>query len=161
MQADPKLEGIFEEMPPVKVARTSALRQHILDRLQHLSLVLDHFCHPMHRALRWATHRKRQSMMAHLCNTITDKDRNAVVGYGDAEFKNNSPTACLRCRLRSLCLGYDVEKFRTSKLCCACHQPMTGMPSAASGKLCHSLLFSASLHMRTAKFAFDLRQADM
>ena len=134
MQADPDLIGIFEQMPSAKVASTAALGQHILYRLRHLSIVLDHFCAPQYQMLRWATFRKRQSAMAKLCNYITNKDSNTVVGYGDAAFNSSAPTSSLRRRLRSLCHVYDVDEFRTSKLCCACHQPMIGMPSAASGK---------------------------
>ena len=140
MQADPDLAGILEEMPSAKVASTAALGQHILYRLQHLSIVLDHFCAPEYQMLRWATFRKRQSAMANMCNVITDKDSNTVVGYGDAAFNCSTPTSSLRRRLRSLCVVYDVDEFRTSKLCCACHQPMTGMPSAASGKALKSQL---------------------
>ena len=135
IQADPDLVDIFEQMPSAKVASTAALGQHILYRLRHLSIVLDHFCVSNYRALRWATYRKRQSAMAKLCNIITDKDRNAIVGYGDAAFNSSAPTSSLRRRLRSICHVYDVDEFRSSKLCCACHQPMTGMPSAASGKV--------------------------
>ena len=134
MQADPNLVGIFEQMPSAKVASTAALGQHILYRLRHLSIVLDHFCTPEYKMLRWATFRKRQSAMAKMCNVITDKDSTTIVGYGDATFNSSAPTSSLRRRLRSLCHVYDVDEFRTSKLCCACHQPMIGMPSAASGK---------------------------
>ena len=135
MQADPDLVGIFEQMPSAKVASTAALGQHILYRLQHLSIVLDHFCASEYQMLRWATYRKRQSAMAKICNLITDKNSDTVVGYGDAAFNSSTPTSSLRRRLRSLCHVYDVDEFRSSKLCCACHQPMIGMPSAASGKV--------------------------
>lgn len=134
MQADPDLVGIFDQMPSAKVASTTALGQHILYRLQHLSIVLDHFCTAEYRMLRWATFGKRQSAMAKMCNSITDKNRNTLVSYGDAAFNSSAPTSSLRRRLRSLCHVYDVDEFRTSKLCCACHQPMTGMSSTASGK---------------------------
>ena len=134
MHADPDLVGIFEQMPSAKVASTAALGHHILYRLWYLSVVLDHFCASEYKMLRWATFRKRQSAMANLCNIITNKDSNAIVGYGDAAFNSSTPTASLRRRLRSLCHVYDVDEFRTSRLCCACHQPMIGMPSAAAGK---------------------------
>ena len=133
MLEDPDLTSIFEQMPSAKVASTNALGQHILHRLQHLSVVLDHFCAAKYRTLRWTTFRKRQSAMARMCNSITAKDRTAVVGFGDAAFRSNTPSTSLRRRLRSMCDVYDVDEFRSSKLCCGCHQPMRGMPSAVSG----------------------------
>lgn len=142
MQADPDLVGIFEEMPSAKVASTTALGQHILHRLQHLSIVLGHFCAREYGVLRFATFRKQQSAMAKICNKITSMDSNTMVSYGDAAFNSSAPTASLRRRLRSLCHVYDVDEFRTSKLCCACHQPLTGMPSAASGKAYASQLIA-------------------
>ena len=133
MQADPNLEGVFEHLPSAKVETTAALEEHIHYRLQHLHITQAHFCSKQYRALRWRSFRKRQSAMSKMCSDLTGNRQDTIVGYGDAKFNSNGPTVSLRRRLRSLCCLYDVDEFRTSKLGCACHQPMTGMTSPAQG----------------------------
>ena len=133
MQADPDLEGVFEHLPSAKVETTAAFEKHLRYRLQHLPITQAHFCSKQYRALRWRSHRKRQSAMSKMCSDLTGNRKDTIVGYGDAKFNSNGPTVSLRRRLRSLCCLYDVDEFRTSKLCCACHQPMTGMTSPAQG----------------------------
>ena len=147
MQADPDRVGVFEEVPSGKVATTAAYEEHLQYRLQHLPLIEAHFCCKQYQRLRWSTHRNRQSAMMQMCNAIADNQRGTIVGYGDARFNSTGPTVSLRCRLRTYCTVYDVDEFRTSKLCCACHQAMTGMTSSAQGTLaiCSSLLHELAL----------------
>ena len=133
MQAEPDLQDVLEQMPSAKTSSTAAYEQHLQYRLQHLQLCVDHFCNKRNRALRWDTFRKRQAALASMCNMITAYSKDAMVGYGDGRFSSQGPTQSLRRRLRSLCHVYDVDEFRTSKLCSACHHSMTGMPSGPQG----------------------------
>ena len=80
-----------------------------------------------------------QFAMASMCNSITGGKADTIVAYGDAKFacsgKGNeaTPTTSVRRRLGTQCRVYDVDEFRTSKLCCACHSEMAGMPLPQSG----------------------------
>lgn len=137
LQADPDMQGVFESMPTAKVGSVAALQTHILYKTQHMPLIQSHFLTKQHTGLRWRSHRKRQAAMDNMCNAIVgkrcQKKQLTLVGFGNAGFTSAGPTQALRRRLRSRCHLYDVDEFRTSMLCCACHQGMTGMPSHPQG----------------------------
>ena len=158
MQSDPDMQDVFVEVPSAKVATIAAYQRHLQHRMQHLQLCLNHFCTKQYRALRWDTYRKRQAALANMCNVIRGNRKDAIVGYGDGSFSSTGPTTSLRRRLRSMCHVYDVDEFRTSKLCSACHHPMAGMRSGPQGETSsylnvrHPLLcqFAAGYHNMTA-----------
>ena len=60
------------------------------------------------------------------------------MAYGDGSFSGSwagtepTPTTKFQKRLGRRCRLYMVDEFRTSKLCCACHGEMKGMPAAGS-----------------------------
>lgn len=134
MGADPAVQQALDQTPTAKVADTAAYELHIQHRLQHLPMVVAHFSAKKYRELRWLTYRKRQSALARLCNTITANSSHTVVGYGDGRFSSKGPTQAVRRRLRTMCRVYDVDEFRTSMLCCACHHRLTGMTSGPQGE---------------------------
>lgn len=133
LKADHNLEGVFEDMPTAKVGTVAAFQHHLSHKLRHMPLLHAHFHHKRNTALRWRSYRKRQAAMSHICDAITGKHRHTLVGFGDGRFSSAGPTQSLRRRLRSQCCLYDVDEFRTSMLCCACHQRMAGMTSPAQG----------------------------
>ena len=85
-----------------------------------------------HRQLRWRPFMKRQQAYSAICRTISGSNNDTVVAYGDAKYSSrcckgnpSTPTVSL---LRNGCQVFDIDKFRTSKLCYACKTSVNGMP---------------------------------
>ncbi|KAL3143517.1 hypothetical protein ABBQ38_002321 [Trebouxia sp. C0009 RCD-2024] len=131
---DPILQEDLLTTPTPKVSSTAAFGRHIHHRLTHLPAAVSHFGARKYRQLRWSRYMQKQRAMASMCNSITSGKSDTIVAYGDAKFaccgKGNeaTPTTSLRKKLGKACKVYDVDEFRTSKLCCACHHAMAGMP---------------------------------
>lgn len=136
---DPILRDNLLATPTPKVASTAAFANHISHRLMHLPAAVAHYGARKYRQLRWTRYMQAQFAMASMCNSITGGKADTIVAYGDAKFaccgKGNeaTPTTSLRKRLGKQCRVYEVDEFRTSKLCCACHTEMAGMPLPHSG----------------------------
>ncbi|KAL3148147.1 hypothetical protein ABBQ38_014429 [Trebouxia sp. C0009 RCD-2024] len=131
---DPILQEDLLTTPTPKVSSTAAFGRHIHHRLTHLPAAVSHFGARKYRQLRWSRYMQKQRAMASMCNSITGGKSDTIVAYGDAKFaccgKGNeaTPTTSLRKNLGKACKVYDVDEFRTSKLCCVCHHAMAGMP---------------------------------
>ena len=134
LQDAPALHANLLSTPTAKVADTEAFGQHIRHRLQHAVAVQRHFSKPCHRKLRRKRKIRRQKALQEVCNTISLHRSKRVVAFGDAKFSSSSkglaptPTSSLRRHLGNTCRVCDVDEFRTSMLCCACHRAMVGMP---------------------------------
>ncbi|KAL3142401.1 hypothetical protein ABBQ38_002736 [Trebouxia sp. C0009 RCD-2024] len=134
LQEAPAVQAALLSTPSPKTASTQAFGQHIQHRLQHADAVLSHFLRPRHCKLRRKRKMRYQKALQEVCSTISQGNRNTIVGYGDARFHSSSkglaptPTTALRRHLGTTCRVCDVDEFRTSMLCCACHRPMVGMP---------------------------------
>lgn len=134
LQEAPAVQAALLSTPSPKTSTIQAFGQHIQHRLQHANAVLSHFLTPCHRKLRRKRKMRYQKALQEVCSTISQGNRNTIVGYGDARFHSSSrglaptPTTALRRHLGTICRVCDVDEFRTSMLCCACHRPMVGMP---------------------------------
>lgn len=133
LQANPVLHNALLQTPTAKVASERAFCAHIAHRMQHAAAVAQHFSQPCHRKLRRKRKIRQQAALQQACNTISERKRTTVVAYGDAKFASSSkglaptPTSSLRRQLARTCKVCDVDEFRTSQLCCACHRVMPGM----------------------------------
>ena len=140
LQDAPAVEKALLETPSAKTANIQAFEQHIKHRLQHADAVLSHFSKPCHRKMKRKKKIRRQKALHEVCKTISRGSCNTIVGYGDARFSSSSkglaptPTSSLRRHLGRSCRVCDVDEFRTSMLCCACHRPMDGMPLRRHGE---------------------------
>ena len=134
LQDAPAIRANLLSTPTPKVADTHAFGSHIHHRLQHALAVQQHFTKPCHRKLRRKRKIRQQKALQEVCNTISLHSSKTVVAYGDAKFNSSSrglaptPTSSLRRHLGTTCTVCDVDEFRTSMLCCACHRAMVGMP---------------------------------
>ena len=136
---DPTVMENLLDTPTPKAATTVAFGRHIFYRLTHMPATVTHYGARKYRQLRWSLYMQKQRAMASMCNSITGGKRDTIVAYGDAKFaccgKGNeaTPTTSIRKKLGAACRVYDVDEFRTSKLCCACHHAMAGMPLPSMG----------------------------
>ena len=134
LEEEPLLHQAMLNTPTPKVATVQLYTAHILHRLQHAEAVGDFYSKPKHRKLRRKAKIRRQKALQKACNDISLRSHKTVVAYGDAGFSCSSrglaptPTSSLRRKLGNTCRVCDVDEFRTSMLCCACHNTMTGMP---------------------------------
>ena len=145
LRDDPELHDNLLETPTAKVASSAAFGQHISHRLQHTAAAVAYYGARRYRQLRWGRYRKKQRAMAKMCNSIAGPRSNrrlkadTLVAYGDAKFaccgKGNeaTPTSSLRRALGAVCHVCEVDEFRTSRNCCACHHEMIGMPLPSLG----------------------------
>ena len=134
LEEEPVLHNAMLQTPTPKTASVQLYTLHITHRLQHTDAVVDFYSKPKHRKLRRKAKIRRQKALQKVCNSISLGNHKTVVAYGDAGFSCSSkglaatPTSSLRRKLASTCRVCDVDEFRTSMLCCACHQKMSGMP---------------------------------
>ena len=83
--------------------------------------------------LRWNTFMRKQRAQTRLLKKITGDagEKETLVVYGDASInhtfghKASTPTTGLRKYIGQRCKVIMQDEFRTSKLCCACHTPLT------------------------------------
>lgn len=128
-----RLHQALLQTPTAKVANEQAFCEHITHRMQHAASATRYFRQPCHRKLRRKRKIRRQAALQQACNTISCYRHSTIVAYGDAKFASSSkglaptPTSSLRRQLANTCRVCDVDEFRTSKLCSACHRAMLGM----------------------------------
>ncbi len=125
--------------PTAKVASSAQFLHHIRHRMQHTAAAQTHFGDRRHRQLRWRSFIKRQQAYTAICKEITGGSKETVVAYGDAKFSSScckgnpsTPTVSLRRKLGHCCQVYDMDEFRTSKLCCACKTAVDGRTPACA-----------------------------
>ena len=142
LNRDFNLKATLEATPSAKVATVADFSRHVEYRMQYEAAAVDHFGDRRHRQLRWRSFIKRQQAYSHICNAISAGSANTVVAYGDASFSSScgkgnpsTPTVSLRRKLAYHCNVFDIDEFRTSKLCCACKSAMDGMPLPVTGDL--------------------------
>ena len=137
MQDAPTVHQALLATPTPKVATVEAFGTHISYKSQHAKVVADHFGKPCYRKMRRKRKIRRQAALQKACNVICQKKHTSIVAYGDAKFASASkglaptPTTAIRRQLGKTCKVVDVDEFRTSMLCCACHRAMPGMPTTA------------------------------
>ena len=133
----PTVHQVLLATPTAKVATVEAFGSHVSYMSQHAKLVTDHFGEPCHRKMRRKRKIRRQAALQKACNHISQGKGTTIVAYGDAKFSCASkglaptPTTAIRRQLGRSCRVCDVDEFRTSMLCCACHRAMPGMPTRA------------------------------
>ncbi len=139
----PGLNAALLATPTAKVASSAQFLHHIRHRMQHTAAAQTHFGDRRHRQLRWRSFIKRQQAYTAICKEITGGSKETVVAYGDAKFSSScckgnpsTPTVSLQRKLGHCCQVYDIDEFRTSKLCCACKTAMDGMPLPLLGNTC-------------------------
>ena len=126
------------DMPTAKTASATTYEQLIVHVLKSLDTVAAFYGSWRARKLRWHTHMCEQRGFDQLICEITEGDPTTVVAYGDGSFSGSwagtepTPTTKFQKRLGRRCWLHMVDEFRTSKLCCACHEEMRGMPTAGS-----------------------------
>ena len=135
MSRKPGLNAALLATPTAKVASSALFLLHVCHRMQHTAAAQTHFGDRQHRQLRWRSFIKRQQAYSAICKEISGGSSDTVVAYGDAKFSSScckgntsTPTVSLRRKLGNCCQVYDTDKFRISKLCCACKTAMDGMP---------------------------------
>ncbi|KAL3143371.1 hypothetical protein ABBQ38_002201 [Trebouxia sp. C0009 RCD-2024] len=89
LQEAPAVQAALLSTPSPKTASTQAFGQHIQHRLQHADAVLSHFLRPRHRKLRRKRKMRYQKALQEVCSTISQGNRNTIVGYGDARFHSS------------------------------------------------------------------------
>ena len=136
-EACPDIKTFNETVPSAKTASLSGYSNRILHVMSALPLLLGFYVQKRRvRRCRWYNHMRKQasmeSMVAAIAGTTRhDEQRNVLVAYGNAAMhavKGTKPVVQkgLRQKLRGRCMFVDVDEFRTSKLCCACHGEMEG-----------------------------------
>ena len=134
LQERPQLKAILLATPSHKTSSVASFCAYIAYKLEHAAAYRNFYGKPCHRKLRRKTKMRRQAALQKACNVISKGSKDTVVAYGDAHFSHRTkglaptPTSSLRAQLARTCKVVDVDEFRTSVLCCACHQPMRGMP---------------------------------
>ncbi|KAL3151554.1 hypothetical protein ABBQ38_012549 [Trebouxia sp. C0009 RCD-2024] len=138
----PALKAALQATPSAKVACSDLFMEHIKHRMEHEAAAASHFGDKRHKKLRWRTFIKRQQAYSSICKDISAGSADTVVAYGDAAFSSSSgkgnpstPTVSLRRKLGHHCKVFDIDEFRTSRLCCACKTAMDGMPLPLTGDL--------------------------
>ena len=135
---DPVICTFNTDMPTAKTAHVATYEGHIGHVLKRLNAVIAFYGSKRARKLRWHTHMAEQRGFDRLIREITKGSSTTVVAYGDGSFSGSwagtepTPTTKFQKRLGRRCRLYMVDEFRTSKLCCACHSEMKGMPAAGS-----------------------------
>lgn len=130
---DSAVNRVIRLMPTARTSSSQDFCQHVTYRLQHNSLVANHFTSRRYKTLRWQTYISRQRALSIMCNEVTANNRDTIVALGNASFAHNSRgrpsslTKGFKRQLAGQCRLYEVDERYTSALCCACHEPMTGM----------------------------------
>lgn len=133
----PDVKSFNETVPTAKTASLSAYSQRISRVMSALPALMEFYVLKRRvRRCRWFSYMRRQASLEAMVTDIAGtKDhmaqRDVLVAYGNAAMhavKGTKPVLQkgLRQRLRSRCMFVDIDEFRTSKLCCACHGEMDG-----------------------------------
>ena len=133
----PTVKSFNETVPTGKTASLYAYSQRISHVLGALPALMEFYVFKRRvRRCRWSSYMRRQaSLEAMVADISGTKDhaaqRDVLVAYGNAAMhavKGTKPVLQkgLRQRLRGRCMFVDIDEFRTSKLCCACHGEMEG-----------------------------------
>ena len=128
------ISNYFKQMPTNKTNDITNYLNYVTYSLSELTRCLKfHFDKPM-RKLRFTTYIYKQKTMNELCKQITEKKHindksKALIGFGDWSNQKDSiikghrrgPIVALKRELKKWCKLCVVDEFRTSKLCCKCH----------------------------------------
>lgn len=143
-EACPDMTAFNKTVPTAKTASLSGYSDRISHVLSALPLLMDFYVWKRRvRRCRWYNYMRKQASIEAMVTDIAgtakhDEQRGVLVAYGNAAMhavKGTRPVVQkgLRQRLRNRCMFVDVDEFRTSKLCCACHGEMKGK-MLATGK---------------------------
>lgn len=131
---DEEVLSYVRNMPIGKTNDMTEFCKHLRYCLNKLHQVLEfHYKHPF-RKWKFTKYILEKKKLNDLCRLITNKEditeaSKVVVGFGDWSNPHDSiirghkrgPVLKLKKQLRKWCKVIDVNEFRTSKLCCKCH----------------------------------------
>ncbi len=136
-EACPDVTAFNKTVTTAKTASLETYSERVTQVLAALPVLMDFYVRRRRvRRCRWYNHMRKQksleSMVSAIAGTVNHgEQRDVLVAYGNAAMhavQGTKPVLQkgLRQKLRSRCMFVDVDEFRTSKLCCACHREMKG-----------------------------------